>query len=547
MKKLFKIFFILFSFIINYQFLYAQVNLEWAREYYYNYSDNKAKCVAVDNEGNSIVTGTVLGSGIDIVTLRYNSGGDLLWSRIYTNANQYNSDDGVSDLVVDEQRNIYITGYTANSVSANRNIVTIKYSPAGDSLWVKHYAGAANGNDEGKAIALDNSGNVYVTGYSTGAGTNADYITIKYDSLGNELWVNKYNYFTNNADISNAIDVDERGNVYVTGQSEYSYLTIKYDSNGNLKWDKRYNAGSSTDIGISLEADIYGNVYVTGTSHIYGGFNNEDFATIKYDSLGNILWSKRYNSNGIDNAVSLKVVYEFDFNFPSDVIVTGTSSNDYLTIKYDGHDGDSLWVKRYNGPSNSLEVVSALAADNSGNVYVTGYSYDNATKNDFVTIMYDGIYGDELWNQRYHTSGNTNEKATDIALGPDGSVFVTGEYNPFTNIFKTVKYKGPTPPVVLGDSIMRYNGPGNPNDFVSAMEIDDFGNIYVAGTSLFNSSSSNFVTVKYNSFGDSLWVNKFRGPANLKDECKIWQLIIPEMFTLQEQRIYLRMNWLLQL
>ncbi|MBK8550252.1 MAG: hypothetical protein IPL53_04005 [Ignavibacteria bacterium] len=75
MKKSFKIFFILFSFIINYQFLYAQVNLEWAREYYYNYSDNKAKCIAVDNDGNSAVTGTVLGSGIDIVTLRYNSGG----------------------------------------------------------------------------------------------------------------------------------------------------------------------------------------------------------------------------------------------------------------------------------------------------------------------------------------------------------------------------------------------------------------------------------------------------------------------------------------
>ncbi|MBK8550253.1 MAG: SBBP repeat-containing protein [Ignavibacteria bacterium] len=357
-----------------------------------------------------------------------------MWSRIYTNANQYNSDDGVSDIIVDKQRNIYITGYTANSVSANRNIITIKYSPSGDSLWVKHYAGTANGNDEGKAIALDNSGNVYVTGYSTGTGTNADYITIKYDSLGNQIWVNSYNYFTNNADISNSIDVDERGNVYVTGQSEYSYLTIKYDSNGNLKWDKRYNAGNS--IGISLEADIYGNVYVTGTSRLSGGSNNEDYATIKYDSLGNILWSKRYNSNGIDNAVGLKLVNSINVNSPPDIIVTGTSSNDYFTIKYSGVTGNTLWSQRYNGPSNSLEAVSSLAVDDFGNAYITGYSYDNVTGNDVVTIKYDGIFGDELWNVRYNTSGNTNERGKDIALGPDGSVFVTGEYNPFTNILR---------------------------------------------------------------------------------------------------------------
>ncbi|MCK4231962.1 SBBP repeat-containing protein, partial [candidate division WOR-3 bacterium] len=99
------------------------------------------------------------------------------------------------------------------------------------------YNGPGNGTDRAYSIAVDNSSNVYVTGCSKGSGTNMDYATVKYDSLGNELWVARYDAPGNGWDRPNSIAVDNSGNVYVTGFSKGSgtnmdYATIKYGPDG---------------------------------------------------------------------------------------------------------------------------------------------------------------------------------------------------------------------------------------------------------------------------------------------------------------------------
>src|SRR4029453_7946368 len=97
------------------------------------------------------------------------------------------------------------------------------------------YDGPANLNDDGRAIAIDASGNAYVTGYSIGLGTGFDYATVKYDSSGAEQWIARYDGSARADDQSYAIAIDVSGNVCVTGYSTVDaktgltdYATIKY-------------------------------------------------------------------------------------------------------------------------------------------------------------------------------------------------------------------------------------------------------------------------------------------------------------------------------
>jgi hypothetical protein len=144
---------------------------------------------------------------------------------------------------VDGSGNFYVTGYTWGGWNwdsgSGSDYTTIKYSGAGKELWLKRYNGPGNREDYAYAVAVDASGNIYVTGSSAGADLEADYCdyaTIKYSSAGVQLWVDRYDgpgEWGDSDDVANAIAVDKSGNVYVTGESTgsdtgFDYATIKY-------------------------------------------------------------------------------------------------------------------------------------------------------------------------------------------------------------------------------------------------------------------------------------------------------------------------------
>src|SRR3972149_1953109 len=207
-----------------------------------------------------------------------------------------------------------------------------------DAAWVRRYNGPGNGYDEAYAIAVDGSGSVYVTGRSVGSGTCYDYATIKYYPNGDTAWVRRYNGPANGADLAFTIAVDDSGCVYVTGWSSgsgngYDYATIKYHSSGDTAWVRRYDGGENgPDYARAIAVDDSGNVYVTGWS--WNG-TSDDYATIKYYSTGDTAWGRRYNGpgNGFDEARAIAV------DGSGSVYVTGLSSGsgasyEYATIKY---------------------------------------------------------------------------------------------------------------------------------------------------------------------------------------------------------------------
>ncbi|MEO0130410.1 MAG: SBBP repeat-containing protein, partial [candidate division WOR-3 bacterium] len=314
-----------------------------------------------------------------------------------------------------------------------------------DTAWVRRYNGPGNDWDETTSLFVDGQGNVYVTGRSVGSGTGYDYATLKYNTNGNLLWERRYNGPGNDEDIANALFVDGNGNVYVTGYSvdsgaNFNYTTLKYDGNGNLLWERRYNGpGNGIDVAFALFVDGQGNVYVTGRS--YGLGTDDDYATLKYDNDGNLLWERRYNGpgNDCDDARALFV----DNN--GNVYVTGgsyssSSAYDYATLKYDS-DGNLLWERRYDGPGNGIDDANSLFVDNNGNVYVTGNSYGSATSYDYATLKYDSD-GNLLWEIRYNGPGNGGDHAYALFVDIDGNVYITGDsYVSGTGYdYATIKY-----------------------------------------------------------------------------------------------------------
>jgi len=135
------------------------------------------------------------------------------WVRRYDSG-----DDGASAIVVDHSGNVYVTGYTGSG--GNHDYATVAYSGAGVPLWTNRYNGPGNYHDEPAAIAVDGSGNVFVTGMSANVILNEfDYATIKYSGAGVPLWTNRYNGTGIGNDAAFAVALDGSGNVFVTGSS----------------------------------------------------------------------------------------------------------------------------------------------------------------------------------------------------------------------------------------------------------------------------------------------------------------------------------------
>src|ERR1019366_4408051 len=341
----------------------------------------------------------------------------------------------------------YVTG-NSSAPSSGDDYATIKYSGAGVPLWTNIYNGAGNGNDFATPVAVDDNGNVFVTGYATGIGSGVDYATIKYSSTGVPLWTNIFNGAGNGNDSATSLALDSGGNVIVTGRatgsgSGYDYATIKYSGAGVPLWTNIYNGdGNGNDFAKAVAVDDNGNVFVTGyATGIGSGF---DYATIKYSSAGVPLWTNIFNGagNGNDSATSLAL------DSGGNVIVTGTavgrgSGYDYATIKYSSA-GMPLWTNIFNGAGNSSDIAAGLALDESGNVYVTGYSTLIGGRYVYATIKYSNA-GVPIWTNLFDLGGNNFSRAYALAVDGTGNVYVTGHSGNTYQNFSTIKYSGPAP------------------------------------------------------------------------------------------------------
>ena len=429
---------------------------------------------------------------------------DTSWTRRWTSAGA--AGDYVYGLAVDNNGNVYITG-GSDYLGSTSDLLTIKYNSAGDTVWTR--VPARTGSQRASAVAVGNSGNVYITGYTMESG-NGDYITVKYRPNGDQAWVRTYAHYGTGYDFARKLVLDAQENVYITGYAQVSSknvdVTVKYDSSGTQLWARQDSFGGVTSIGYptDLGIDNSGNPYIVARSRNSSG--NYDYVVAKYNPTnGDTFWVRTYNGVGNYNDEARAIAFDASNN----VYVTGMSAGsgtgnyDYnvVTIKYNSA-GDTQWVRRYSNPDTvASDAGYWIKVDGSGNVYVYGSSYGISGANqDLVLIKYNSV-GTELWKTRYNGPGGYDapidkDGQKGIALDPSGNIYISGTSRQpaSTNENDFVTIKYNSSGAEQW--VTRYNY-ADSFETAYAIDIDDQGCIYVTGRSCAPNSYYDCATIKY--------------------------------------------------
>jgi hypothetical protein len=381
----------------------------------------------------------VAGQGANILLTKYTSTGGIAWSVNY-NVGGTKNDYG-TNLTRDGSGNIYVCGMTDNNGLTNYDIVILKYNSSGTLLWDTTYDSPYTMNDLATGIIVDPSNNIYVAGSSEGSTTQFDFITLKYNSSGIFKWVSRYDY-TNLQDYGGGITLNSTNtSLYVTGASasgvnDWDYTTVEYDLSGTQIAEVRNNvAGAGYDQPYAYAKDNSGNMYITGKGSTDG--IDYDMKTIKLTPALVIDWD-----NSIDNAGLEDVGNAIAVDNNNDILVggyttTSATHKEAKLVKYD-NTGSVLWTfeRHSDFPTGNAEV-KGIDIDGSDNVFLCIENQGNTSK-DVAVIKLDRR-GSPQWERRIQT--NHNETPTGIKVYDDGSVYVTYVDNlGFSNSYTVVKY-----------------------------------------------------------------------------------------------------------
>jgi len=357
--------------------------------------------------------------------------------------------------------------------------------------WVTRTTNSYFGNT-GMLIAADSAGNNYVAGL-----LNNQVVTIKYNASGIEVWSRIFATATDACNLA----VDSLGNVILCGSAlsnggfKSDFVTIKYNSSGATLWSKVYSIpGNVVLTAYDMTVDNSGNVYVAGgtstVTHIF-----------KYNSFGDSVWNK---------TMAYGTAKEVSVDLQGNVYVAGSTS-DYFILKYNSF-GILQWLNTFDGGIGGADLFSDMLLDASGNVYVTGKSHDNTLSYDYFTFKCNGL-GSLIWSRRL-TRPN-DDAPSDMEIDRDNNIYITGSFTTptFYTEYGTVKYDS-NGTLKWSKS---YQGPSTGGSATS-IEIDSFGDIYITGGNGGITTGWDYVTVKYNTLGDTLWTMRYSGtPGALLD------------------------------
>ena len=343
--------------------------------------------IEVFNDTYIYVVGSIeYGAGLkDILLIKYYKNGTKIWNTTWGGIYE----DVGDSIMFDPMGNIYVSGYTNSYGAGDFDFALVKFYPNGTKAWNTTWGGALE--DRGLDITYESNGYIYYIGLtkSFGAG-NSDIALVVFDlngtRLGNLTWGGP------NDDYGYKILLDSNGSIYMIGTT-YSqgagladYLLIKLDSSGTELWNITWG-GIYRDYGISGILDTMGNIYIIGYTFSYGA-GNTDFGLVKFYPNGTKAWNTTWG--GKFHEVGFDIVLDENGN----IITTGYTNSsgagdkDVSIVKFKS-DGDLILNITWGG---ALEDVGSGITSNDGYVYSAGYTENfGANNEDLALIKFDLI------------------------------------------------------------------------------------------------------------------------------------------------------------
>lgn len=489
----------------------------------------QAMSAATDSSGNVFVAGyvddgldgnTLMGSQ-DFFVVKFDNSGAKVWTR---QLGAPGADVYGQSVRADSSGNVFVGGYTdtgldGNTLTGSMDLFVTKYNSSGTKQWTQELGTPSSHTTFGRGLAVDSSGNVFMTGSTQGdldgntrTGISDIFIT-KYNSSGSKLWTKQNGAFTGSGGyVSQATTaLDTSGNIYVAGYTTTGldgntqtgtedFFVARYSSSGARLWTRQLGVASQDTEAYSVTTDSLGNVFVAGDAS--GGLDGNtltgytDFFVTKYDSSGTKQWTKQLgaasasiHATGVasDSSGNIYVAGSTDNGLDGNTL-SGTGNTDLFFTKYNSS-GTKVWTRQM-GPTgtNNFTYGMGMAVDPSGNIFIAGYtntSLDGQTKTglyDLFIVKYDSS-GTKLWTRLLgavsaltYTNGVTTDASGNVVVtgyttgGVDGNTRM-GNQDFFVTKYDTSGNKQWT----------RQMGVATKNTGAQSVAADTFGNVFVAG------------------------------------------------------------------
>jgi hypothetical protein len=362
-----------------------------------------------------------------------------------------------TSVATDKEGSVYISGSIyAESVNDETDAFVAKYSASGKQLWFKRFGGGRF--DGAQDIAVDQRGNIYITGYWNGqrfpalSGEQNVFVT-KFSASGRRLWLQQFgtrrspdpfNSSKTGYDSPYGIATDRKGNVYLTGFTDSDLAgtnaggrdawAAKYNTNGKQIWIKQFGTAGN-DEAYSIASDLRGNVYLTGNTEgslVRPSLGGEDAWVIKLNTNGRTLWQKQLGTAKGEDAFNIAL------DRGGNAYVTGTTGGSLAPNAQEGEEvwiakysvnGRLLWRKQFGGAE--FDFVEGIAVDQAGSAYITGYTDGNLFGDNAGTEKtYDAWIvkyttdGRQTWSEQFGSS--EFDASLDVTVDRWGNAYSTG-------------------------------------------------------------------------------------------------------------------------